>query len=152
MIEFEVEGEGDDTSAASDSSNDTSTSTTTTTTTTPASSTSSASAASSSASTSQTVEHSGPILTTPAVRRIAKENNVDLSVVAGSGKDGRILKEDVLNFLNGTVAPITRVDSAPQTAQTITQAKTLSLPTPAPSTAEDYVVCCILYFVFCSLF
>jgi 2-oxoglutarate dehydrogenase E2 component (dihydrolipoamide succinyltransferase) len=36
----------------------------------------------------------------PLVRRIAKENNIDLSRVAGTGSDGRITKEDVLRHLN----------------------------------------------------
>ncbi|KAJ2227645.1 hypothetical protein IWW45_006940 [Coemansia sp. RSA 485] len=35
------------------------------------------------------------VYATPAVRRIARENGVDLRFVAGSGKGGRILKEDV---------------------------------------------------------
>jgi 2-oxoisovalerate dehydrogenase E2 component (dihydrolipoyl transacylase) len=39
------------------------------------------------------------ILTTPAVRRLARENNVDLAIVPGTGKDGRILKEDMLAFI-----------------------------------------------------
>jgi 2-oxoglutarate dehydrogenase E2 component (dihydrolipoamide succinyltransferase) len=33
------------------------------------------------------------------VRRIAKDNNLDLSQIAGSGSDGRITKEDVLRHL-----------------------------------------------------
>lgn len=41
----------------------------------------------------------GKVLATPAVRRIAIENNVKLSKVRGSGKEGRVLKEDVLKFL-----------------------------------------------------
>ncbi|CRK91260.1 CLUMA_CG004940, isoform A [Clunio marinus] len=40
------------------------------------------------------------ILTTPSVRRIAKENNVDLNKVHPTGKGGRILKGDVLEYLN----------------------------------------------------
>lgn len=40
----------------------------------------------------------GKVLASPAVRRIARENNIDLSSVKGSGKKGRILKSDVLNL------------------------------------------------------
>lgn len=40
------------------------------------------------------------ILTTPSVRRIAKENNVDLAKVHGTGRGNRILKGDVLEYLN----------------------------------------------------
>ena len=32
---------------------------------------------------------------------MAKENNIDLSTVGGTGPQGRILKEDILNLLNG---------------------------------------------------
>ena len=42
------------------------------------------------------------MLATPAVRSIAKRHSVDLSKVPGTGKDGRVMKEDILNFLNGT--------------------------------------------------
>jgi len=38
---------------------------------------------------------------TPAVRKIAKENRIDLSRVTGSGPRGRILKEDVLKLTGG---------------------------------------------------
>ncbi len=45
----------------------------------------------------------------PLVRRIAKENNLDLSRIAGSGSEGRITKEDILRYLSqygpGGVAP-----------------------------------------------
>ncbi len=40
----------------------------------------------------------GRVLATPATRRVAREKEVDLSRVEGTGKAGRILKEDVLRF------------------------------------------------------
>lgn len=39
-------------------------------------------------------------LATPAVRRIASENNVNLGDVKSSGRDGRVLKSDILEHLN----------------------------------------------------
>ncbi len=41
---------------------------------------------------------SEPVLT-PAVRRLIKEHNLDPHSIEGSGKDGRIQKEDVMNYL-----------------------------------------------------
>ena len=40
------------------------------------------------------------VRSSPLVRRMAKENNLDLGVVAGSGSEGRITKEDVLRHLS----------------------------------------------------
>lgn len=38
------------------------------------------------------------IMTTPAVRKLARENNIDLSTLNGSGPKGRILKEDLMRL------------------------------------------------------
>ena len=35
------------------------------------------------------------------MRSIAKRHNVDLSKVQGTGKDGRVMKEDILAYLEG---------------------------------------------------
>lgn len=40
------------------------------------------------------------VLTTPAVRRIAAQFKVDLSAVKATGRNGRVLKEDMLSHLN----------------------------------------------------
>ena len=40
----------------------------------------------------------------PAVRKIVEENNLDPGQIVGTGKDGRLLKGDVLAVLNGRVA------------------------------------------------
>lgn len=40
----------------------------------------------------------------PAARKMAEENNVNTAVVSGSGKDGRVLKEDVANHLKSAPA------------------------------------------------
>lgn len=38
-------------------------------------------------------------VTSPATRRIAKENNIDMSLILGTGPAKRILKKDVINYL-----------------------------------------------------
>jgi 2-oxoglutarate dehydrogenase E2 component (dihydrolipoamide succinyltransferase) len=41
----------------------------------------------------------GPIKTSPAVRRLLEEHDLDATMVSGSGKDGRVTKSDVMAFL-----------------------------------------------------
>ena len=43
---------------------------------------------------------SGDAILSPAARKLAEENNVDPSVVKGTGKDGRVTKEDVQNYVD----------------------------------------------------
>ncbi|WP_445767688.1 dihydrolipoyllysine-residue acetyltransferase [Rheinheimera sp.] len=69
-------------------------------------------AASPTAATQQATHASGPVaavtaavqgkaLASPAVRRLARELNIDLAKVAGSGDKGRVYKEDVRAFADG---------------------------------------------------
>ena len=44
----------------------------------------------------------------PAVRKIVAENNIDLAKVKGSGKEGRVLKGDLLNLMGANPKPSER--------------------------------------------
>ena len=46
-------------------------------------------------------DNSSKVLSTPAVRHMAKKNNVDLSKVNATGKGGRVTKEDLINYMKG---------------------------------------------------
>ena len=61
-----------------------------------------------------TASHGRPIRSSPLVRRIAKENSLDLSQIAGTGSDGRITKEDVIRHLSQHGAGSSRAAGATQ--------------------------------------
>ena len=44
------------------------------------------------------------VVANPAARKLAEENNIDLASLSGTGKDGRILKEDVQNAMTAPAA------------------------------------------------
>jgi 2-oxoisovalerate dehydrogenase E2 component (dihydrolipoyl transacylase) len=44
-------------------------------------------------------------LATPAVRHLSKELNVDISRIRGTGRNGRVLKEDILRFMEDDKSP-----------------------------------------------
>lgn len=86
-------------------------------------------------------------LASPAVRRVAKENNIDLLDVNGSGKEGRVLKGDLFDYLDNKSSASTSTTvstlSAPSTgAAAAAQDNTQALPKrPIPSDAkEDKIV------------
>jgi 2-oxoglutarate dehydrogenase E2 component (dihydrolipoamide succinyltransferase) len=58
-------------------------------------------------------EPQGPL--SPLVRRIARENNVDLSLVTGTGAGGRITKDDVESYVRQHAAQPAAAAPAPQT-------------------------------------
>ena len=46
-----------------------------------------------------------PIVLSPAVRKIASENNIDVEKVKGTGRDGRVLKGDLLSLMGTNPQP-----------------------------------------------
>ena len=71
----------------------------------------------------------------PLVRKIAKENNVDLAQVAGSGSEGRITKTDILSYIDKG-APQAQAPGARTAAPAPAAAPAAKAPTPAPLPAE----------------
>eukprot|EP01036_Dinobryon_divergens_P031521 gene31521-40936_t len=76
------------------------------------------------------------ILTTPAVRKIAKENHIDLSAIQGTGPNNRILKEDLLNYLGGprTASPSFKPSLPTPIAPPPPSSSSSSSPLPVQST------------------
>ena len=74
----------------------------------------------------------------PLVRKIAKENNIDLSQVPGSGSGGRITKEDVLGYLEkpakaapaAAPAPVAAAPAAPAPAAAAPAKPAAAVPQP----------------------
>lgn len=58
----------------------------------------------------------GKALASPAVRRLARELSIDLSLVPGSGEKGRVFKEDVKAYANGGAKAVTAPAKAPALA------------------------------------
>lgn len=56
-------------------------------------------------------------LATPAVRHLIREHKIDITLVPGTGKDGRVLKEDVHRYLQ-------QKEQAPETSKTLTPTMT----------------------------
>ncbi|MGB2115654.1 MAG: 2-oxoglutarate dehydrogenase complex dihydrolipoyllysine-residue succinyltransferase [Porticoccaceae bacterium] len=56
-------------------------------------------------------------LVNPAAKKLAEERGIDLSQVTGSGKGGRITKEDVVNFKPGAAATASSVVDSQATAE-----------------------------------
>jgi pyruvate dehydrogenase E2 component (dihydrolipoamide acetyltransferase) len=75
---------------------------------------------------------------TPLVRKLAAENNIDLSQVNGTGVGGRIRKQDVLSAAAKTAADKEEAKKTPETAPAAASpsAPKPSAPTPAPALAH----------------
>lgn len=49
----------------------------------------------------QEKDPNGRVIAMPSVRKFARDNEVEISQVNGSGKNGRVMKEDIEAFMNG---------------------------------------------------
>jgi 2-oxoglutarate dehydrogenase E2 component (dihydrolipoamide succinyltransferase) len=79
----------------------------------------------------------------PLVRKIASENNIDLRGIPGSGASGRITKQDILGHLQGALAapavssaPAATTPIAPTPAAPAVAAKAAPAPASAPLPGE----------------
>ncbi len=56
-------------------------------------------------------EENSRVLASPLAKKIAKEKNIDINLVNGSGDNGRIIKEDVENFKPKAITVKDKIDS-----------------------------------------
>lgn len=85
----------------------------------------------------ETEESSSAPVASPAARKLAEEKGVDLSAVKGSGRDGRITKEDIENFVPAQKAP--QPASEPATPSTTASAPALEVTGNAGDRIEKRV-------------
>jgi 2-oxoglutarate dehydrogenase E2 component (dihydrolipoamide succinyltransferase) len=68
----------------------------------------------------------------PLVRKIAMDNNVDLTQVPGTGSAGRITKADILGHLEKPAAPASAASAASTAASAPVPSKPAAAPAPIP--------------------
>lgn len=86
------------------------------------------------AATSSSSEGDMPL--SPAVKKLVEENNIDPSLIEGSGKDGRLTKGDVLAYLDNPTSVMPSAKSVPETKVETPAAKPAA-STPAPTATAD---------------
>jgi len=89
----------------------------------------------------------GPTITrerlrsSPLVRRMARENQLDLNRIPGSGSAGRITKEDVLRYMEQRPAAVPTPDRVPAAPSTVTPAAAaVAAQAPPKTPASPQVV------------
>jgi len=83
----------------------------------------------------QVETHDEDVRSSPLVRKIARENNVDLSQVTGTGLGGRITKQDIMAFLEkapATAAPAATSASAPGPSTLMSRPSPVPIPGAIP--------------------
>ena len=69
----------------------------------------------------------GKVLTSPSVRQHAREANIDLTQVRGSGPRGRVLRSDLAAHIAGNVATSDKLDPQKAPATAVTEIKVIGL-------------------------
>jgi len=72
------------------------------------------------------------VRSSPLVRKIAKDNNVDLAQVPGTGSEGRITKADILGHLEGGAKPAVAAAPAASAPASTPAAAKPAAPAPQP--------------------
>jgi len=75
------------------------------------------------------------VRSSPLVRRLAKEHEIDLTQVPGTGAGGRVAKRDILGAIEGGTA---RAGAAPSSAQAAGAARPSSPPPPATGATQAH--------------
>ncbi len=73
----------------------------------------------------------------PVVGRIATEHNVDLALVKGTGRDGRVTKDDILNYIEGSESSGPDQDILPVETAVIADQEQEGLPDPGLAKADS---------------
>ena len=77
----------------------------------------------------------------PLVRKIAKEHNVDISQIHGSGIGGRVTKQDILGFIDGGAASLDPRSGGVAAESPVQDGTAVSAkPAPVPRGVGDQVV------------
>ncbi|KAL7536655.1 hypothetical protein ACHAXR_008265 [Thalassiosira sp. AJA248-18] len=82
-------------------------------------------------------------LTSPAVRKLGKENNIDLGTILGTGPGGRVLKADVLKIINASSSSSSMPLGSPRESTTSS-----STTTPPISSSPEMGVSKLTYLPF----
>ncbi len=70
------------------------------------------------------------VLATPATRRLAREMNVDINTLKGTGNLGRVTQNDLMAYSGGGAASVLNQTPAPRTNPTTTQIPPVNFPRP----------------------
>ncbi|PCJ15293.1 MAG: dihydrolipoyllysine-residue succinyltransferase [Gammaproteobacteria bacterium] len=99
-----------------------------------------ASASNAEPSASESGAGSASLALSPAVRKLVAEHGIDAANIKGSGKDGRILKEDVLNFITPS-DPVAAVEAVKKVEQIAAPSPALTAIPPGgvPLPSEDRI-------------